>query len=70
MCEGVYRCDCDLDCVVTQRELQLLDGARLNNVQQVRDALTNHSVHVNTTNNVRHTLIRTLSLLLLLLLLL
>ena len=40
--------------IVTKSELKLLDGARLNNVQQVRDALTTHKVSVNTANNVRN----------------
>ena len=38
---------------VTKYELELLNGARLNNVQQVRHALVTHKVDVNTTNNVR-----------------
>ena len=41
-------------CVVTKAELELLEGARSNNVQQVRDALVTHKVDVNICTNVRY----------------
>jgi len=50
---GVCVCVCVYN-AVTGRELALLDGARLNNVQQVRNALKVHKVNVDTTNNVRN----------------
>jgi len=40
-------------CTVTQYELDLFEGARLNNVQQVLCALITHKVDVNTCDNVR-----------------